>query len=205
MGKKLSDWPSHTIAKDHVKHPEAHFTEKKLIDYHVSPLRHACSLATSLTLVSSRTIITRHLQWFDAKRIEPRFEFGFGMSYTTFKFGDVTIEETFEADNSSIQPTAEKFDKSTGQGDSVYDTMLTITTEVTNSGDVQGAEVAQLYLSVRAALHRVKSCVQGLTVSSRLTVLHRSPNGRQASPRVCCEASTSCTWHQARPSLRRSN
>ncbi|KAJ7687352.1 putative beta-glucosidase [Mycena rosella] len=120
VAKNESDWPPNTIISDPVLHPQANFTEKLLVDY----------------------------KWFDAKNITPRWEFGFGMSYTTFKFGNLSIASTFKADNTSIQPTAESFVRShADQGSSMYDILYTASVEVTNTGSVHGAEVAQLYIS----------------------------------------------------------
>jgi len=55
---------------------------------------------------------------------EPLFPFGFGLSYTTFKYGDITL-------------SADKVKK----GES-----LTATVEVTNTGDRAAEEVVQLYI-----------------------------------------------------------
>jgi beta-glucosidase len=60
-------------------------------------------------------------RWYDAKKIEPLFPFGFGMSYTTFAYSNLRI--------SSDKPGT-----------------ATVTCDVTNSGTRAGAEVVQLYV-----------------------------------------------------------
>jgi beta-glucosidase len=64
-------------------------------------------------------------RWYDAKNQSPLFPFGHGLSYTTFKYSDLTV---------------------TGSG-----AQRTVNVRVTNSGRREGAEVAQLYLSDPAA------------------------------------------------------
>jgi beta-glucosidase len=59
---------------------------------------------------------------FDKNNIEPLFPFGFGLSYTTFQFGNLQLS---------------KIDKET----------VKVTFELKNTGQVSGAEVAQLYVS----------------------------------------------------------
>ncbi|KAJ6529799.1 glycosyl hydrolase family 3 N terminal domain-containing protein [Mycena capillaripes] len=118
VARNESDWPPNGIVFDPVFAPQSNFSEKILVDY----------------------------KWFDAKNITPRWEFGFGMSYTTFSFGDLSIAKTFSADNTSIQPTAEPFVRlPSDAGSSMYDVLYTATLEVMNTGWVNGAEVAQLY------------------------------------------------------------
>jgi len=64
-------------------------------------------------------------RWYDARRIEPRFPFGHGLSYTTFTLEDPSID-----------------------GD-------TVRVRVTNTGAVRGAEVVQCYLrDVEASVAR---------------------------------------------------
>ena len=60
-------------------------------------------------------------RWFDAKDIAPLFPFGFGLSYTTFRFSDLKVSST--------------------GGNPV------VTVTVTNSGSRKGAEVAQVYIA----------------------------------------------------------
>ena len=64
-------------------------------------------------------------RWYDTKKIRPLFAFGHGLSYTTFKYGKVTADsKTMTADGT-----------------------LTLSVDVTNTGDRAGAEVVQLYVS----------------------------------------------------------
>ncbi len=64
-------------------------------------------------------------RWYDAKKQQPLFPFGFGLSYTTFRYSDLTVEP-----------------KGKDQ--------ITVKVKVTNSGKREGAEVVQLYLGMPA-------------------------------------------------------
>ena len=65
---------------------------------------------------------------YDAKKIEPLYPFGFGLSYTTFEFSGISVS----------QPDA--------KGN------ITVTATIKNTGRVAGAEVAQLYVQPPAVL-----------------------------------------------------
>jgi beta-glucosidase len=60
-------------------------------------------------------------RWFDAKNVEPLFPFGFGLSYTTFTYGNLKV---------------------IGDGSAT----ATVECEITNSGAREGAEVVQVYV-----------------------------------------------------------
>ncbi|OAQ38935.1 glycosyl hydrolase [Pedobacter psychrophilus] len=60
-------------------------------------------------------------RWHDTKKIAPQFEFGYGLSYTTFSYKDLKVSKTDEKN-------------------------FTATFTVTNTGKVYGAEVSQLYV-----------------------------------------------------------
>ncbi|MHA1863410.1 MAG: glycoside hydrolase family 3 C-terminal domain-containing protein, partial [Candidatus Thorarchaeota archaeon] len=63
-------------------------------------------------------------RWFDEKNIEPLFPFGFGKSYTSFEFGEVHLSK------SNLHQIDDK---------------LSIEVGITNTGDLEGAEVVQVY------------------------------------------------------------
>lgn len=63
-------------------------------------------------------------RWFNTKGTEPQFPFGFGLSYTTFKYGKPTLSAASMTANGSV----------------------TVSVPVTNSGKVVGKEVVQLYI-----------------------------------------------------------
>ncbi|MBK1810183.1 glycoside hydrolase family 3 C-terminal domain-containing protein [Clostridium sp. YIM B02505] len=63
-------------------------------------------------------------RYFDSKAVEPRFEFGYGLSYTEFKYSDLTLKvDNFEEIN------------------------IELSFNITNTGRVSGDEIAQIYVS----------------------------------------------------------
>lgn len=78
---------------------------------------------------------------FDKSGITPRYEFGFGLSYTNFTYSNLSISSSATAG-----PAAST--KAPGGASDLYTTVATITATITNSGSVIGAEVAQLYVGL---------------------------------------------------------
>lgn len=81
---------------------------------------------------------------FDANNITPRYEFGFGFSYTTFEYSSLEVSKVDGPSNEEY-PVGEIIEG--GQGD-LWDVLFHVTASVSNSGDVDGAEVAQLYVGI---------------------------------------------------------
>jgi len=64
-------------------------------------------------------------RYFDKEKIEPLFCFGHGLSYTTFKYSNLKVNTKKSGDKIKVK----------------------VSFSVKNTGDVEGAEVAQVYLS----------------------------------------------------------
>ncbi|MEJ2055577.1 MAG: fibronectin type III-like domain-contianing protein, partial [Calditrichaceae bacterium] len=58
----------------------------------------------------------------DSKNVDPRFPFGFGLSYTSFKYSNLNITQN-------------------------ADTSIIVTFDIKNSGELYGKESAQVYIS----------------------------------------------------------
>uniref|UniRef100_A0A2D3V4P7 beta-glucosidase n=1 Tax=Ramularia collo-cygni TaxID=112498 RepID=A0A2D3V4P7_9PEZI len=83
---------------------------------------------------------------FDKYNITPRFEFGYGLSYSTFSYGsNVTVSAT--SDKMSEYPAEEVIIPQGGHSD-LWDVIYKITVTVTNTGNLTAAEVPQLYVSI---------------------------------------------------------
>ncbi|KAF8308382.1 beta-glucosidase [Clavulina sp. PMI_390] len=80
-------------------------------------------------------------RWFDKNSITPRFEFGFGLSYTSFTYSSLSIGT----------PSSTGGSAPTGPGSSLsswlHDTWLSVTFSLQNSGTVAGTEIPQLYIT----------------------------------------------------------
>ncbi|GAA6009922.1 hypothetical protein JCM11491_000867 [Sporobolomyces phaffii] len=88
-------------------------------------------------------------KYFDKQETTPLYEFGYGLSYTTFNFSDISIKLTAKNGRAAVSETNERFFKD-GKNETckgLYDISHTVTAVVKNTGKVAGAEVAQLYLT----------------------------------------------------------
>ncbi len=77
---------------------------------------------TNSTVVYKEGLLVGY-RWFDTKEIEPLFPFGFGLSYTHFKYSNLNLVQN----NDSKNPVTLEF-------------------ELANTGDRAGAEVAEVYV-----------------------------------------------------------
>jgi beta-glucosidase len=101
---------------------------------------------TSANLTEGVYIDYRH---FDTYNITPRFEFGFGLTYTTFEYANLEIAVTSLGTNASALPPVAPV--SQGGVKSLWDVLVTVRAEISNAGSVSAPEIAQLYLGIPSA------------------------------------------------------
>lgn len=125
IAKKESDYGSllnSTISSDYF--PSENFTEGLFIDYRA----------------------------FDRAGIEPQFEFGYGLSYTTFAYSGLSAGLVAGGDTAEFPDAGVAVAQ--GGHPALWDTLAVVRCAVENDGGagaVAGAEIAQLYVTLPAA------------------------------------------------------
>ncbi|KAJ5689043.1 hypothetical protein N7462_003435 [Penicillium macrosclerotiorum] len=82
---------------------------------------------------------------FDHWNITPRYEFGFGLTYTSFEYSNLNIELSQRESLSPFPPTSEI---QQGGNVNLWTNIATISVTVENTGPADGDEVAQLYIGI---------------------------------------------------------
>lgn len=83
-------------------------------------------------------------RYFDSQNISVRYPFGHGLSYTTFTYSDISAVVTNQSALESKYPTGQL---TLGGIADLFDEVITVQVSIENSGGVDGAEVAQLYIT----------------------------------------------------------
>jgi beta-glucosidase len=79
---------------------------------------------------------------FDKNNIEPRYEFGFGLTYTTFSYSKLQISNSASRQQYPSGPIG------LGGASDLWSVLVTVQAQVTNTGNVAAAEIAQLYVGI---------------------------------------------------------
>ncbi|WP_025866290.1 beta-glucosidase family protein [Prolixibacter bellariivorans] len=97
---------------------------KKLEDIGAHSFDKLCYPGDSVNVYYKEDILVGY-RWLDTKKLEPLFPFGYGLSYSTFTWSKPSVDRT----------------------DVKTDGTVIVSFTLTNSGKVDGAETAQLYVS----------------------------------------------------------
>lgn len=84
-------------------------------------------------------------RYFDAYNVTPRYEFGYGLSYTNFTYSSLKIDSPSPL---SHYPTGKL---AVGGYEDLWDIVANVTAVIKNSGTISGAEVPQLYIEYPAS------------------------------------------------------
>ncbi|KAJ5992827.1 beta-glucosidase D [Penicillium sp. IBT 35674x] len=84
-------------------------------------------------------------RYFDAYNVTPRYEFGYGLSYTNFTYSSLNIDSPSPL---SLYPTGKL---AVGGYEDLWDIVANVTAVIKNSGTISGAEVPQLYIEYPAS------------------------------------------------------
>ncbi|TFK64270.1 glycoside hydrolase family 3 protein, partial [Pluteus cervinus] len=123
--------------------PEIDYTEKLSIDY----------------------------RYMDANNFTPRYEFGYGLSYTTFGYSALSLSKISPGPVAATSPTA---------------TAVTLSFTIKNTGSVTGTEIAQIYLSFPGSAGEPKMVLRGFEEVGELApgeerIVQTSLNARDLS------------------------
>lgn len=77
-------------------------------------------------------------RYYDKKKLEPAYHFGYGLSYTKFEISDLQIKNTF------VDGTMDKGEHTETM---TFDEQLQVSVTVKNTGDMAGSEVIQIYIA----------------------------------------------------------
>jgi len=102
---------------------------------------------------------------FDANDITPRFEFGFGLSYTEFAYANLKVSKV-SADTGASEKTwasgqVVSHDEGASLADWLHAPYYCISFDITNTGGLYGAEIPQLYLNPPASANSPPSILRG--------------------------------------------
>ncbi|KAH3915768.1 hypothetical protein HBI56_042120 [Parastagonospora nodorum] len=85
--------------------------------------------------------------------IEPRFAFGYGLTYTDFEYSNLQIDVDANATSLRLPPNPEHILQ--GGIDSLWDEVARVRCTIENIGDVAAKEVAQLYIGIPGGPEKV--------------------------------------------------
>ncbi|KDR78168.1 hypothetical protein GALMADRAFT_224540 [Galerina marginata CBS 339.88] len=124
--------------------------------------------ALSIPYTEGLNIDYRH---FDSNNITPRFEFGFGLSYTDFTYSDLKVSKIAVLPTPAEEPLVSAWERGNataiGEGSSralwLHRPAYQATFNVKNTGPVSGGDIPQLYINFPASSGEPPSVLKGFT------------------------------------------
>ncbi|KAF2086163.1 hypothetical protein K490DRAFT_67083 [Saccharata proteae CBS 121410] len=115
----------------------------------------------------------KYLDWkyFDKYNTTPRHESGYGLLHTTFCYSN-KVSATIKNHN-ALELTYAQGANAEGGKEDLWDIVATVSTTVTDSGDIDAAEVVQLYMSYPAAANEL---ARGLRGFEKVNVTNQAVN-----------------------------
>jgi beta-glucosidase len=110
---------------DYINYPQSNFSEGIFIDY----------------------------RDFESRNVTPRYEFGFGLSYTSFEYGSLSVTKTKKGNNAAKYPSGAI--EHGGQVD-LWDVLARVKFTVKNTGRVSGKEATQLYIDTPSGVKQLR-------------------------------------------------
>ncbi|KAF2085642.1 glycoside hydrolase family 3 protein [Saccharata proteae CBS 121410] len=117
-------------------------------DYEFAPITR--SVANTTDTNAWQSDFTERLlidyRYFDMNNISVRYEFGFGLSYTTFQLSNLVHVPLTNESISALPAATDKV--APGGNPALWTPLYRVSATITNTGNVTGAAVPQLYLSL---------------------------------------------------------
>lgn len=110
-------------------------------------------------------------RWFDAQNITPRYEFGYGLSYTTFEYSQLVVTPIDASVDSAQEDLIQNWENGgaspIAEGSStalwLHMPLFQVTFYVENTGPVYGGEIPQLYVHHPPSAGEPPSILKGFT------------------------------------------
>ncbi|KAG8766910.1 hypothetical protein FRC12_006574 [Ceratobasidium sp. 428] len=139
IARAPADYSAQVVYKDSSTQPQIPYSEGLFIDY----------------------------RWFDAKNITPRYEFGFGLSYTTFEYSKLNVARAKEVlEQQLIWWDGGVSGNKTGASIEtwLHEPLFKVLFTIKNIGKVSGKEVAQLYISPPTSAGEPPNLLRGFEI-----------------------------------------